>query len=87
MASAAGSVRVNFYAAARAAAGVSHVEVSPGPLDAVLARAVDQTQAKLADVLPQCSLLLDGLAMHGDTSRMAIEAGSEVDVLPPFAGG
>lgn len=41
----------------------------------------------LASVLPRCSFLLNGVAVHGDPADVTIDDGSELDVLPPFAGG
>lgn len=78
-------VEVHLFAAARAAAeGKSLLRVSPGSLADVLAEAVQQAPG-LASVLPRCSVLVDGVAGHGDTVTVA--SGSRVDVLPPFAGG
>ena len=78
-------VEVHLFAAARAAAeGKSLLRVSPGSLADVLAAAVQQAPG-LASVLPRCSVLVDGVAGHGDTVTVA--SGSRVDVLPPFAGG
>jgi molybdopterin converting factor small subunit len=78
-------VRVTLYAAARAAAGTSVVQVSPGPLSEVLAATVAATRPDLGPVLERCSVLVDGLAAHD--RELDVQAGSEVDVLPPFAGG
>lgn len=78
-------VRVTLYAAARAAAGASVVEVAPGPLSDVLAATVAATDPALRPVLDRCSVLVDGLAAHD--RAVTVRAGSEVDVLPPFAGG
>lgn len=41
----------------------------------------------LASVLPRCSFLINGVAVHGDPADVTIDDGSELDVLPPFAGG
>jgi hypothetical protein len=41
----------------------------------------------LPAVLPRCSFLVDGIAVHGDHSSVTVAVGSQVDVLPPFAGG
>lgn len=85
------AVTVRYFAAARAAAGVSEETVR-------LARAADGTTVadvldaaltlhpdRLAQVMPSCSFLLDGVAVR-DRTR-AVEDGSLLDVLPPFAGG
>ena len=65
-------IQVNLYAAARAAAGTSSVQVPPG---------------SLADVIERCSFLIDGLAVHGTPSDIEVTVGQQVDVLPPFAWG
>lgn len=78
-------VEVHLFAAARAAAeGVGVLAVTPGTLRAVLGEAV-RAAPGLADVLPRCSVLIDGVAGHDDDA--AVSAGARVDVLPPFAGG
>lgn len=78
-------VEVHLFAAARAAAeGKSTLEVPAGLLADVLAEAVQQAPG-LADVLPRCSILIDGVAGHDDT--IPVPGGTRVDVLPPFAGG
>jgi molybdopterin synthase sulfur carrier subunit len=80
-------VTVGLYAAARVAAGRKEAQVAPGTLTEVLAELVAVSDAKLVDVLAQCSLLLDGLAVHEDPGVVVVAAGSQLDVLPPFAGG
>lgn len=78
-------VEVHLFAAARAAAGgTSVLSVPAGSLAEVLARAVKLAPG-LGELLPRCSVLVDGLAGHDDVVDVA--AGSRVDVLPPFAGG
>lgn len=61
------------------------VTVDPGTLASVL----DGLEARFpgfSRVRPQCSLLVDGLAVPRD-SVVDLPAGSQLDVLPPFAGG
>ncbi len=71
-------VTVRFFAAARAATGVSTASGTPGTLDDVL-REFD------SPVLAKCSFLVNGVAV---TDRMQpVRDGDLVDVLPPFAGG
>ena len=79
-------VTVRFFAAARAAAGVDHVDVPPGSLADILT-GLTQTFPGLDAVLPRCSYLVDGVAVHGEYSVTVVVDGSGVDVLPPFAGG
>ena len=79
-------VSVRLFAAARAAAGVGEVQVDPGSLGTIL-RALESDYPSLAEVLPRCSYLIDGVAVHGDPDEIMVGDGLELDVLPPFAGG
>lgn len=79
-------VTVRFFAAARAAAGTDAANAIPGSLEAVTSALTD-SYPDLATVLPRCSFLLDGVAVHGDPADVVVDDGSELDVLPPFAGG
>lgn len=83
-----GTVLIRYFAGARAAAGVAEERVE-GPLGvsvaAVLSAAQTRRGAALARVLPSCSFLLDGVAVHD--RAVAVPDGAELDVLPPFAGG
>ena len=80
-------VRVGLYAAARAAAGRSEAVVAHGTLADVLANLVAVCSPALAEVLPRCSYLVDGVAVHGDPAAVDVPGGCQLDVLPPFAGG
>lgn len=80
------SVKVRLFAAARAAAGAESVHVPAGTL-AVLLDGLVSEHPSLAEVLPRCSFLVDGLAVHGDPVDVVVPEGAELDVLPPFAGG
>lgn len=78
-------VTVRYWAGAQEAAG-QLAECIPastlgGLLDVLGAR------PKLAQVLPACSLLLDGQALRRADLGYPLPDGSVVDVLPPFAGG
>lgn len=77
-------VEVHLFAAARSAAGASVLKVSAGTLAGVLAGAVAQAPG-LGQVLPRCSILVDGIASREDAEP--VPPGARVDVLPPFAGG
>lgn len=79
-------VTVRFFAAARAAAGTDSAHTNPGSL-AEVTTALTGTYPDLVTVLPRCSYLLDGVAVHGDPADVVVTDGSELDVLPPFAGG
>jgi molybdopterin converting factor small subunit len=78
------SVTVRFYAAARKAAGVSELQLEPATAMQVLDKAVE-AHPNLAQVLPQCSFLLNEIALH-DLSTEVLD-NATLDVLPPFAGG
>jgi sulfur-carrier protein len=39
----------------------------------------------LVRILPSCSFLLNGIAVHD--RALTVTDGAELDVLPPFAGG
>ncbi|GAB3583130.1 MoaD/ThiS family protein [Amycolatopsis endophytica] len=82
------SVLVRYFASARAAAGVEE-EVVYLPAGASVAEAVVALRDLHPDSLPRilraASFLVDGVAVR-DPSRPLPE-GSELDVLPPFAGG
>jgi len=79
-------VTVRLYAAARSAAGVDSREAPAGTLAEILDGLTDSLPG-LAHVLPRCSYLLDGVAVHGRHDDVVITNGSTLDVLPPFAGG
>lgn len=79
-------MKVTYYAGAADAAGSPHaelpdVEVTAAELTTLLGR----DNARLAEVLPRCTLLVDGSPVRHPEDR--IGARSRVDVLPPFAGG
>lgn len=91
------AVTVRYFAAARAAAGVSEetlpvpaafeADGKPDPLTSVgaVAAAVRERHPDLVRVLPRCSYLLDEVAVHGPATL--VRHGQVLDVLPPFAGG
>ena len=77
------SVQVRLFAVARAKAGVEIIASEPGSLASIIESL--KAHGELASVLPQCSYLVDGVAV-ADLNQ-PINAGSTVDVLPRFAGG
>jgi sulfur-carrier protein len=77
-------VTVRYWAGARAAAGHAEETLAASTLGELIA--VISRRPALARVLPACSLLLDGSALHRDHS-VRLPHGATVDVLPPFAGG
>ena len=79
---------VRYFAGAKAAAGVGDERLTlpaESTVDDVLTVVRERHGAQLARVLTASSFLLDGVAVR-DTS-VPVTAGSELDVLPPFAGG
>jgi molybdopterin converting factor small subunit len=79
-------VTVRFFAAARAAAGCDQVMVEPGPLEQVI-ESMHAAFPALTAVTPMCSFLVDSLSAKRLEGATIVDAGSTVDVLPPFAGG
>lgn len=82
------AITVRYFAGARAAAGLGSEQVSlngTATVNDLLARLLDLHGERLADILPACSFLLDGRAVH--TRAEVLPDGAEFDVLPPFAGG
>jgi molybdopterin synthase sulfur carrier subunit len=79
-----GLVEINLFAAARAAVGRSTLNAAPATLSAILDD-LERQYPPFARVRPQCSFLVDGVAVH--EADPDVPAGSRLDVLPPFAGG
>ena len=77
------SVQVRLFAVARAKAGAELISCEPGSLASIIESL--KAHGELANVLPQCSYLVDGLAPSD--LDLDINAGSTIDVLPRFAGG
>jgi molybdopterin synthase sulfur carrier subunit len=78
-------VLVRYFAAARAAAGVTEEKVAADSLAALVEAVVSLHGERLARVLTACSFLVDGVSRRDPT--VPLEPGATVDVLPPFAGG
>lgn len=76
--------KVNFYAAARAASGVSESQIEGSTLGEVISSASAQ-YPKLVGILPGCSYLLNGAAESNNDLK--VSAGDVIDILPRFAGG
>ena len=76
--------KVNFYAAARAAAGAATLEIHAESLGALIL-ALSSQNAELAKLLPTCSYLLNSEACTELTQILRPE--DNLDVLPQFAGG
>jgi molybdopterin converting factor small subunit len=82
------SVRVRYFAGARAAAGRDE-ETIHLPADTTVRNLVvtlcKSHGERLARVLAAASFLLDGIAVRDD--NVTVKDGMRLDVLPPFAGG
>ena len=75
---------VNFYAAARAASGVSESQIDGATLGEVISSA-SAKYPKLSAILPGCSYLVNGVAESNND--VTINADDVIDILPRFAGG
>ncbi|GAA1758062.1 hypothetical protein GCM10009795_000540 [Nocardioides hankookensis] len=86
------TIRVHYWASARAAAGVGADELAvdgPITLTEVVRRAVAlHPGTRLPEVLQVCSTLVgDRPVASADPGSVVVEPGSTVEFLPPFAGG
>jgi sulfur-carrier protein len=79
-----GTVEVRFFAAARAAAKTDQIYLDSTTLQEILTTCI-ANYPELGRVIPQCSFLVDGVANHD--LGLIIKEGSQIDVLPKFAGG
>lgn len=75
---------VQFYAAAKAAAGAASLKIEANSLGALIEDLASRSP-ELAKLLPTCSYLLNGATCE-DRGQLLVE-GDNVDVLPQFAGG
>lgn len=87
-------IRVRYWAAARAAAGIAEEYVAvDGPLTlaalrAELVRRHPAAGDRLASVLAVCSVLVgDAPVSSSAPADVLVEVGESVEFLPPFAGG
>ena len=76
--------KVNFYAAARAASGVSEWRIDGSTLGEIIASASAE-YPHLVAILPGCSYLVNGLAELNTDLKISTE--DVLDILPRFAGG
>ncbi|MGJ0390385.1 MoaD/ThiS family protein [Microbacterium sp. CGR1] len=77
------TVRVRYFAAAAEAAGTDSEERGERSL-AQLRAGVIADHPDLADILPRCAVMVDGVRSDDDRS---LDDAQLIDVLPPFAGG
>ncbi len=78
-------VTVNYFAAARAAAGAETETIEADNLAELIADVSQRHGPALAKVLGVCSFLVDGV--NQSDRNAVLPHGGTVDVLPPFAGG
>lgn len=78
------TIRVRFFAAARDAAGTDHALLDCASVAELLEQVTDRFGSRMAQVLAASSLLCEGCRLSPDD---VLTDGSEVEVLPPFAGG
>ncbi len=79
-------MRITYYAGAADAAGAPGTDLDASNLTAAeLTEFLGRDNARLAEVLPRCTLLVDGTPVRSPAEL--IGEGARVDVLPPFAGG
>jgi molybdopterin converting factor small subunit len=76
---------VRYFAAARAAAGVTEESLDAATLGELVDTLGRRHGERLTLVLKSCSFLVDGLVCRELSA--AVPAQSTVDILPPFAGG
>lgn len=82
------TVRVRYFAGARAASGVAEESIqlpAGATVRDVLADLTARHGDRLATVLAASSFLLDGVAVRN--RGVTLDDGVGLDVLPPFAGG
>ena len=77
------TTRVRYFAAAAEAAGVDAEERAESSLEALRAGVIADHPA-LADILPRCAVMVDGVRSDDDRP---LDDAQLIDVLPPFAGG
>lgn len=81
-------LNVRYFASARAAAGLESesVTVGDGTTVADVLRVLTQRHAgRFAAIAEASSLLLDGVAVRSPDTLIA--SATDLDILPPFAGG
>jgi len=77
-------ITVNFYAAAKASVGTSTLYVESNSIKNIINK-LSLDYPKIVKIIPSCTFILDGLATQ-DLEQF-INEGSNLDILPKFAGG
>lgn len=76
---------VRYWAGLKAAANVAEEQASGATVAEVLAAVRERHDTRFAEVLDHCGLLLDGAQVHDPSTP--VQPGSQLDCLPPYAGG
>ena len=81
-------VTIHYWAGAKAAAGVAvetvQADTVKSALEAALAR---RSNARFERVIRASAVLIDGVTAHEDDLSRRLDSPTEIEVLPPFAGG
>lgn len=77
-------ITVNFYAAAKASVGTSTIYVESNSFKTILEK-IKTDYPNINKVLPTCTFLLDGNLVKD--FEIMVNNGSNLDILPTFAGG
>ncbi|MEV7610782.1 MoaD/ThiS family protein [Microbacterium sp. NPDC089320] len=77
------TTRVRYFAAAAEAAGTDSEDRGERSLEQLRAAVIVEHPA-LADILPRCAVMVDGVRSDDD---VPLDDAQLIDVLPPFAGG
>ena len=82
------TVRLHYWAGARAAAGTDVETWSASSIAGALAAARQaRDDPRFARVLSVCSVLLDGVVVRSEALDDPLDGPVTVEILPPFAGG
>jgi molybdopterin synthase sulfur carrier subunit len=83
-----GMTVLRYWAAAKEAAGTATDEVTAGTLAEALSVARERHEERFTTVLERCAFVVDGDPVGvRDHAAVPVRPDSQVDVLPPFAGG
>ncbi|MGH3443082.1 MAG: MoaD/ThiS family protein [Nitriliruptorales bacterium] len=80
-------MEVRIFAGLADAAGLDRTTVEPGPVPDVLAELRDRFGEPFTSWLARSQVLVNGERVGQDAGEVEVEAGDEVVLLPPFAGG
>jgi sulfur-carrier protein len=82
------SVRLHYWAGAKAAAGVAEEEIEARSVAEALRLARQQRLDPRFDrIIRVSSVLIDGRTAHQEDLERQLSQAVQVEVLPPFAGG